>query len=199
MDRRSFLCAAAAVPLGLGGCLGSPRGATDPTAATETASATPTETPTATTAATERVPPDCEDPSRPEPETGSDSVEPATYPSRAESPANEAAVADYVQAYEAAYRRNALLEEHGGRLDNVQIGIGEPRFFESPPGSVIARVSYRYGYRVGSTHADSTTTHASYYVDDAVVVRAGRAGPLEDESELVPDPLANGTVLECLE
>ncbi|WP_276252367.1 hypothetical protein [Haloarcula rara] len=108
-------------------------------------------------------------------------------------------MADYIAAYESAYRTNWLLEEHGSELTDIYFGVGEPTYFESPPASVIGRLRYSYGFETDSVVADSSTIYASYYVDNTLIVRAERRGRLRDESVLQPNPLDSGHVLECFD
>lgn len=199
MQRRSVLLGAALTASGFAGCISAVRDAPEATAAPPAPGNSSTDVPTASPTITGPEPPGCDDPDRPEPGSGSEVVEPASYPNEPPSLADDEAVAAYVRAYEEAYRRNDLIEQHGNELRDVQIGVGEPRFYESPPGSRIARTTYTYGYTVGSTIADSPNTHVSYYVDNSVVVRAEHVGVLDDEGELEPDPLVDGEVLECFD
>lgn len=194
MQRRPFLRRTTAVVTWLAGC--TENGSESPVG-TVTREGNPAETPADTPTTPERGPPDCVDPERPEPDEGSGGVEPVSYPEKPPSLQNDERVADYIVAYENAYRTNALLERQGSDLERVQLGIGGPEFFDSPPNSTIARVSYTYGYQWGSAVADSPNTYVSYYVDDSVVARAEREGLLDDEDALEPDPLEGGTVLEC--
>lgn len=190
MKRRRFLLKATVAMGGLAGCTAT--GGESPTG-TET----PIGTPTASPSTPEREPPDCVNPDRPEPENGSGNIEPAAYPEAPPAFDQIEAMADFIVAYEEAYRTNALLEKYGRELREVHLGIGEPRFFDSTPESTIARVKYTYGFDTNELVADSPTTYASYYIDDSVLSRAEQEGVLDDESILKPDPLTDGNVLQC--
>ncbi|MBX0288523.1 twin-arginine translocation signal domain-containing protein [Halomicroarcula sp. F28] len=202
MDRRSFL-ATTAILGGWAGC-SSTQTTTEPkpsarTAKTpeHTARVTQSETATATPGTPERDRPTCVEPTRPDPDSGSGAVDPVSYPETRPEVSESSAMAEYIAAYETAYRTNWLLEEHGSELTDVYFGVGEPTYFDSLPASVTGRLRYTYGFELESAIADSPTIYASYYVDDAVVVRAEHRGWLRDEDVLEPNPLDSGHVLEC--
>lgn len=195
MDRRSFLATTALLG-GLAGCTGAGTGGPLGDAF---GSSTQRQTPSATATETPPEPPSCTDPGRPEPERGSDGVEPMSYPATRPDLEESEAMGDYITAYERAYRTNSLLEEYGTDLTYVTVVEGNPRFFDSSSASVIGRLEYFYVFETTEDRTRSPTVYASYYIDDSVVVRTWSRGYIGDESELDPDPREVGDVLECFE
>jgi len=182
----------------LSGTSGSPTG---------TQSQTPSETESDTSTQTVAETPvyDCADADRP-PEPSSDEDPPGEneryiYPQRPESLSDESKVLSYVEAYERAYRLNDLYDQYGTDLDHASIFVYDTWTHEAPEGAAIARLNcpYSHGYTQGDDQieADSPTIYSSYYIDDAVVLRASVTGHREDESKLVPDPMERGRPMEC--
>ncbi|USZ67803.1 hypothetical protein NGM10_13840 [Halorussus salilacus] len=141
------------------------------------------------------------DPDPPD-EDAEDAVEPTAYPTRPDSLADEDEVAEYVEAYERAYRRNALVEEWGDDLTRQTTSVRDVRTDDAPEGAAVVRVRYTYSETVEQPegtemHGDSPTVFASYYVDESVVVRAEDTGPRDDEDALDPDPWETGEPVEC--
>jgi hypothetical protein len=148
---------------------------------------------------------DCENADRP-PEPSSDDDPPGEderyiYPQRPESLSDESKVLSYVEAYERAYRLNDVYSQYGADLDHASIFVYDTWTHEAPEGAAIARLKYPYSYGVnrdvGSMEADSPYIYASYYIDEAVVLRASIMGHREEESKLVPDPMEEGRPMEC--
>ncbi|MFC7097719.1 hypothetical protein [Halobaculum marinum] len=114
---------------------------------------------------------------------------------------DESTLLSYVKEYERAYRLNDLYTEYGDNLDHGTIFIYETWTYEAPEDAAIARLKcpYSHGYTQGDSQveADSPTIYASYYIDDAVVLRASKTGYQEDESKLDPDPIEWGLPMEC--
>lgn len=123
------------------------------------------------------------------------------YPERPDSLSNESTVRTFVTSYERAYRRNTLREDHGSSLDYIDISINETAIHEAPEGAAIVRLTYHYGYGTAEggdlVHADSPQISVSYYIDDAVLLRAATEGHREDEAEPYPDPVDQGQPVEC--
>ncbi|MFD1586300.1 hypothetical protein ACFR9U_04860 [Halorientalis brevis] len=148
---------------------------------------------------------DCDDVARPvSPSPNSDPPGEAgryTYPDRPDSLSNESTVRTYVKSYERAYRLSALHEDYESSLDHAGVSVSNMWTHEAPEGAMIVRLKYRYryGYEEGGSpiEADSPTIYASYYIDDAVMLRAVHEGNQEDESGLDPDPVKQGQPVEC--
>lgn len=183
----------------LSGCLS---GASE--SPTGTQSQTESDTQTRTVAETPVY--DCNDGYRP-PEPSSDDDPPGederyTYPQRPESLSDESVVLSYVEAYERAYRLNDLYFQYRTHLDHASIFGYDTWTYEAPEGAAIARLkyTYSYGYTQGDSQieADSPAIYASFYIDEAVLLRKAVSGHQEDESELVPDPTEGGLPMECL-
>lgn len=196
-SRRRTLALTGTALISLAGCLGDPLAGSSDGART-----TPPEY-------------DCATADRPEPdELDADSsdtestdedagaVEPTAYPTRPASLSDDEEAAEYVQAYERAYRRNALVERWGDDLTEQSTWIEGVRTYDAPEGAAVVRVQYTYSETVEESDGteiigDSPTVYASYYVDDSVVIRAVDTGLRDDERALDPDPWETGEPLEC--
>lgn len=199
--RRTFVtsCSLGTV-VSLAGCLGGEDALRTPTNDTPTNAETPTHSPSPDTMTPTRSPPtyECDSAARPEPDAPDreDTVEPISYPPISELLDGT----DGVVEYERAYRRNSLVATEGQSLVGFGMSNVDATEHDSPDSSNVVRVEYTFYYETEDengevTITDSPTINASYYVDDAVVIRAEKRGPTDDG--LDPDPLADGEVLEC--
>jgi hypothetical protein len=142
---------------------------------------------------------DCTETSRPYP-GGNSSHEPQPYP---EGPPEPDDIELFVRRYESGFRVNRLIETQGDDLVGFGIDGYETDRFDAPDEAAIIRVKYYYYYEVKENpdeppvHIDSSTTYASYYIDEDVVLRAAAEGPRDDEAALDPDPMEAGDPLEC--
>lgn len=132
------------------------------------------------------------------------SVEPADYPERPGSLSDAAAVRTYVEDYERAYKRNEWLEQLEAELVGFGMDVERTWNHDSAAGTAIARLKYTFWFtdeeEDGSLAAGhSEVIYASYYVDDAVVLRAADAGRREDVVARDPDPLETGEPVECFD
>ena len=200
--RHALLAGSSCIGTLLSGCLG---GTSESSTGTPSQTPSSTESDTQTRTVAETPVYDCDEVNRP-PEPASDDDPPGederyTYPQRPESLTDESTLLSYVKEYERAYRLNDLYTEYGDNLDHGIIFIYETWTYEAPEGAAIARLKcpYSHGYTRGDrqVEADSPTIYASYYIDDAVVLRASTSGYQEDESKLVPDPIEWGLPMEC--
>lgn len=221
--RRLVSLAGAGLPVLLGGCLGGNRDAspapTPPettdgrtrTSETESVSVTTDDADDSPESRTEPPAYDCEETDRPEPDPpdDEDAIGPATYPDRPESLTDDERMVQYVEAYEAAYRRNSLVAKYWNSLVRFNLSVSETWTYDGPDDAAVVRLQYQYSDEVetrdGVMVGDSPTIFVSYYVDASVVIRAERTGLREDESELRPDdaldpdPWKLGEPLECFE
>jgi hypothetical protein len=148
---------------------------------------------------------DCENLYRPEPPgSGFDppgDEERYEYPARPESLSNADAVRSFVEAFERAYTLNDLFAEYATALDRASVVVEDRWLHEAPEGAAVGRIEYTYSYRIDRgdyyVDQDSPTYFASYYVDDAVVLRAVESCCPEDESKLRSDPLEEGRPVAC--
>ena len=196
MRRRHFL-GVLAVGFGLGtaGC------------SSETESP-PAETPSGepTDANNRTVPPeyDCDEASRPTLREAvrarNETLEPLPYPDGPPPLGNEGAVTDYVTQYERAYVRKRERRDAAGSVTNFDLYPPDAKTYRVLGGSAVVRLKYWFTYQIGDgTVLDSSTQYATYYIDESVVIRTERDGPLEDEGALVPDPWESGVPVECFE
>lgn len=129
-----------------------------------------------------------------------DTASPRAYPERPRE-YTEGSVSTFVQSYERAYRRNDVLADHGRDLE-VQDSVFDWAVTLDATGTAgVGKCQYRSSYRAERTtpvYSDSPTTVATYYVDDATVVRASdtAADQLDRRDDLSPDPWESGVVLE---
>lgn len=182
----------------VGGCSALESARSAPNGGHPTTTGPPSPTP-----AGERPPPayDCHAAHRPTPSTADPSEEQA-YPSPPASLSEEQRVVEFVAAYERAYRRNALRATHGEHLRDVGVSVNDQWVHDASAGSAVVRLRYAYFYTVGRPdetpiHADSPVTYVSYYLDEAVAIRAVDEGLREDESALDPDPWDTGSPVAC--
>lgn len=131
-----------------------------------------------------------------------DTVSPLPYPDKPASYTAET-VAEFVQSYERAYRRNGLLDEYGRSLIGQTSAFDWTHTLAVADDAGVGRSQYRYSETVERTNGivigDSPTHVVAYYVDDAVVVRAERTGRQENRDVLAPDPWETGVALEPAE
>ena len=147
--------------------------------------------------------PDCDEASRPEPDDPGpdteDALGPTTYPEKPTS-FDDDTLLEYAEAYERAYRRNTLVEQFGDRLRDYDLIVRDIRVEEEGEGAVV-RIEYTFSETYEDAGSDATLIGDSgkvvaYYVDESVLVRAETDRSQNDSG---PDPLAQGTVLECFE
>lgn len=148
---------------------------------------------------------DCETVQRPEPdapdEDAEDAIEPVPYPDPPAS-SSESDVAAYVEAFERAYRRNALFERWGERL--VGFGLSSHGVSTADAdGGTRATFEYNYWENVedehgdGVIHGDSPMLRVVYYVDESGAWRAEDESPADEGS--TPDARAAGDPVACFE
>lgn len=146
---------------------------------------------------------DCSRASRPEPSTpdGADAVAPATYPDPPETPDTDAQTVAFVEEFEAAYRRNRLVQRWRGNLTSFGFSAAETWTGDAPGGAGVAGVEYTFYYQTESNGdvavADSPSHTAVYYVDGSVGLRAHRERSRTRGEE--PDPREDGDEVACYE
>lgn len=219
MRRRRLLALVATSPF-LAGCNGlspseepdeSPRTSREPTELTTTTPSGESEPATTVSDAIfrERDPPSpdtlttADRPSATEPPNATqDTVSPLSYPAEPASYTTET-VADFVEAYESAYRRNSLLQEHQSTLIAQGAFVRSTGTLATAADAGIGRMQYVYSasYEDGEQVVveDSAMHLVTYYVSESVVVRAGITDRAEQRGILRPDPWMTGVVLEPTE
>jgi len=136
---------------------------------------------------------------RPEPDAleDPDAVAPTPYPDPPDGDGTDAALTEYVENFERAYRRNRLVQSDGSDLRKFGFSPGETWIVERAPAAGVAGVQYTFWHETKRTHADSGNRVAVYYVDESVALRAHESGRRENGVE--PDPLETGQEVACFE
>lgn len=128
-----------------------------------------------------------------------DTVSPIPYPEKPTSYTAET-VAEFVERYERAYRRNGLLDDHGRSLIGQMSAFHWTHTLAVDDHAGVGRGQYAYSESVERTDGvvvgDSPILVVTYYVDSSVVVRAQSTGRQEHRDVLAPDPWETGVVLE---
>lgn len=219
MRRRRFLALIAASPL-LAGCndISSSRTADEPPKTSretqkQTTTTPNTESETPTTVSNmllrERDPPSSDNlptvdrlPATEPPNATDDTIQPLSYPDKPAAYTAES-VAEFVEAYERAYRRNSLLNDHGSVLIAQGLYSNGAETLAVTEGAGIGRIQYTYSASIEETDRviveDSVSYLVTYYVDESVVVRAATTDQREHRDVLVPDPWGSGVILEPTE
>lgn len=147
---------------------------------------------------------DCSRASRPEPSAPdrSDAVRPAAYPDPPANPGTDAQVTAFVEDFEAAYRRNLLVQRWGENLTGFGFSTSATWTADARSAAGVAGVEYTFYYETGRpeetvVHADSPYHTAVYYVDDSVALRAHREGSRSRGDD--PDPREDGDEVACYE
>lgn len=219
MRRRRLLALIATSPF-FAGCNGlssseepdePSRTSREPTDQATTTSSGESETPTTVSDGIlrERDPPSSDNlstadrPSATEPPNATqDTVPPLSYPDKPAS-YNTETVADFVEDYESAYRRNSLLQEHKSELIAQGTSVHWTGTLATAEEAGIGRMQYAYSasYEDGEQVVveDSAIHLVTYYVDESVVVRAGITDQAEHRGVLRPDPWIRGVILKPAE
>lgn len=144
---------------------------------------------------------DCDDVDRPEPMEPSrdDALDPALYPTPP-NPLLESAD-EYVREFEAAYRRNAFLEEYGSETDGFDFqfeeGETKPVDTESDRDAKLVSLVYDLTTETRGNPAESErSVRVTYYVDEHIVLRARYSG-FADGPSFDPDPRNAGEPVAC--
>lgn len=145
---------------------------------------------------------DCSRVSRPEPNAleDPDAVSPGSYPDPPDDAGAEAALTEYVENFERAYRRNRLVASEGSALIRFGFSPRETWVVDSSSGAGVGGVQYTYWFEIdkgGITHFDSSNQVAVYYVDESVAVRAHEEG--RRDAGIEPDPREAGVEVACFE
>lgn len=147
---------------------------------------------------------DCSRASRPEPPApdDSDAVRPAAYPDPPADPGDDTQVTAYVEDYEAAYRRNLLVQRWRGNMTSFGFSTSATWTADARSEAGVAGVEYTFYYETGRpeetvVHADSAYHTTVYYVDGSVALRAHREGSRTRGD--VPDPREDGHEVACYE
>ena len=185
-SRRALLTSMAGVSLGLAGCFEG-----DFTGSDESldSGVVPAETF------------DCDDVDRPNPTPPArdGALEPATYPTPP-NPLLEAAD-EYVREFEAAYRRNAFIEDYGSETDGFDFEFEARRTnevdSESDHDAVLVSIVYNLSTETrGNDDTPERYTRVTYYVDENIVLRARYDG-IADGPSFEPDPRSAGDPVAC--
>jgi hypothetical protein len=145
---------------------------------------------------------DCSRVSRPDPDAPEtpDAVGPVPYPDPPDDAGAGAALTEYVENFERAYRQNRLVASEGSALVRFGFSPREMWIVDSSSSAGVGGVQYTYWYEIeegGITHFDSPNEVAVYYVDGSVALRAHEEGRREDGVE--PAPLETGAEVACFE
>lgn len=128
-----------------------------------------------------------------------DTVESLQYPTKPPT-YDDQSVQTFVEAHERAYRRNELLDQYGGSFLSHSFDFAWTATIDTSGQAGVGRCQYTFTTRLEDGDdvvvGDSATNVVTYYVDDAMVVRARGTGEADQRRVLAPDPWKTGVVLE---